>query len=85
MRSAVTRLVHVIVEEGVANADDAAIRSGLWSQASQLTDLLLDAFKTHADSVENPVTLGQNKLTKIVEAQDCSLEKLLSRCCTRVL
>ena len=52
MRSAVTRLVHVIVEEGVANADDAAIRSGLWSQASQLTDLLLDAFKTHADFVE---------------------------------
>jgi hypothetical protein len=73
----VTRLVHVIVEEGVANADDAAIRSGLWSQASQLTDLLLDAFKTHADSVENPVTLGQ--IRQDVAAERSALLELFLR------
>lgn len=55
VRSSLIRLIHLTVEEGVANADDAALRSGLWSQAAQLADLLLDALKLHLDSVEeNP-------------------------------
>ena len=53
------RLLHLIVEEGVANADDAALRSGLWSQASNLADILLDSLKMHMDSIENPTVFDQ--------------------------
>lgn len=53
------RLIHLIVEEGVANADDAALRSGLWSQASNLADILLDSLKIHMESLENSTAYGQ--------------------------
>ena len=43
----------------MGNADDAGIRSGLWSQASNLADLLLDSLKMHLDSLENPSAYAQ--------------------------
>ena len=59
VRSSIVRLIHLIVEEGVSNADDAALRSGLWSQASNLADILLDSLKMHMDSLENSTAYGQ--------------------------
>ncbi len=60
VRSSLIRLLNLTVEEGVGNADDAALRSSLWGQASQLADLLLDSLKLHLDSVEeNPVVHSQ--------------------------
>jgi len=59
VRSSIVRLVELIVEEGVANCDDAGIRNGLWGQASNLSDLLLDSLKMHVDSVENPTAYAQ--------------------------
>lgn len=59
VRSSIIRLLHLTVEEGVGNCDDAGIRSGLWGQAANLTDLLLDSLKMHLDSVENPAGYAQ--------------------------
>ena len=60
VRSSIVRLLHLVVEEGVANADDAGLRSNLWSQAANLTDILLDALKMHLDSCEdNPSVFAQ--------------------------
>lgn len=62
VRSSMIRLLHLTVEEGVGNADDAALRTGLWTQAAQLADLLLDALKLHLDSVEeNPALFAQTR------------------------
>lgn len=52
VRSSIVRLLHLLVEEGVANADDAGLRSNLWSQAANLADILLDALKLYLDSCE---------------------------------
>lgn len=60
VRSSIVRLVDLIVEEGVANCDDAGVRNGLWGQASNLCDLLLDCVdKMHVDNVENPTAYAQ--------------------------
>ena len=62
VRSSIIRFLHLTVEEGVANADDAATRTGLWTQAAQLADLLLDSLKLHLDSVEeNPALFAQTR------------------------
>ena len=46
----------------MANADDAGLRSNLWSQAANLTDILLDALKMYLDSCEeNPSVYSQAK------------------------
>lgn len=52
VRSSIIRLLHLLVEEGVANADDAGLRSNLWSQAANLTDILLDALKMYLESCD---------------------------------
>jgi len=59
VRSSIVRLVELVVEEGVANCDDAGVRNGLWGQASNLCDLLLDSLKMYIDSVENPAAYAQ--------------------------
>lgn len=62
VRSSIIRLVHLVVEEGVGNADDAGLRSNLWSQAANLADILLDALKMYLDSCEeNPSVFAQAK------------------------
>ena len=61
------RLIRLTITEAVTNADDAGVRSELWSQASNLTDILLDSLKTHLDSVENVNLYGQLKQDVQVE------------------
>lgn len=62
VRSSIIRLLHLIVEEGISNADDGGLRSNLWSQAANLTDILLDALKMYLDSCEeNPSMYAQAK------------------------
>lgn len=60
MRSSIVRFLRLKVKEGVASADNASLRSGLWSQAAQCADMLLDALKMHLESVEdNAAVYGQ--------------------------
>lgn len=77
MRSSIIRLLHLTVDEGVSNADDAGVRSGLWSQAYSLADLLLDALKLYADSCEDNLSLHAQVKQDVQTERSAILELFL--------